>query len=210
MPADKVDPRKRRTMDALLAAAGAVFSEQPADEVTVEQIAARAGVAVGSIYNHFGSKAGLHTALVDRALGLEGSYMDRAYTPDRSPAEQIAAAGAEYYRFYLEHPDYFRIAAFPPPPGQYAAARETAERIAQRVDSQIRRLADTLRRAIAAGEARDVDPDEVATVIWAAWNGIISLAWRPDAHHREEQQLHALLATATDLVARGILRAPPS
>lgn len=208
MGARKVDPRKRRTMEALLDAAGVVFSEQPADDVTVEEIAKRAGVAVGSIYNHFGSKAGLHTALVDRSLGIEGTYMDSAYSPDRSPAEQVAAAGHAYYRFYLDHPDYFRIAAFPPPPGQYAAARETAERIAQRVDRQIQRLAATLRDAIAAGEVRDLDADEVATAIWAAWNGIISLAWRPDAHHRDDQQLRALLATTTDLIARGILRTP--
>jgi AcrR family transcriptional regulator len=34
-----VDPRKQRTMDALLAAAQQMFAERPVEEVTVEEIA---------------------------------------------------------------------------------------------------------------------------------------------------------------------------
>src|SRR5206468_2663731 len=83
--APRIDPRSRRTMDALMRAAEELFSERPAEEVTVEEIAERAGVAIGSIYNHFGSKAGLHAAVVDRALDVDRAYMDRAYTDDRTP-----------------------------------------------------------------------------------------------------------------------------
>jgi TetR/AcrR family transcriptional regulator len=44
----------------------------------------------------------------------------------------------------------------------------------------------------------------VATVLWAIWNGIISLAWRPDALQREHAQLRELLETATDVIADGL------
>src|SRR3954453_10989702 len=128
--ATRLDPRKQSTIEALLGAAERVFAERPFDEVTVEEIGERAGVAVGSIYNNFGSKAGLHAAVVDRALDVDREYMDRAYSADRSPVEQLRAAAEQYLRFYLEHPQFFRMLAFPADPGSYPAAADTAARLA--------------------------------------------------------------------------------
>ncbi|WP_345608918.1 TetR/AcrR family transcriptional regulator [Pseudonocardia adelaidensis] len=204
------DQRKERTTTALLQAAEALFRDRSVDDVTVEQIAESAGVAVGSIYNHFGSKAGLHAALVERALQADRDFMDLTYGSAGSPVEQIQAAAEQYLAFYLAHPDHFRMLAFPDPPGRYAAGRELSERLARSVDEQNQRLVDAIRRGIAAGELRAVDPDHVATVLWAAWNGIISLAWRPDALRRDHAQLRELLETATDVIADGLrTRATP-
>jgi TetR/AcrR family transcriptional regulator len=200
-----IDPRSRRTIDALLEAADHAFGERPAAEVTVEEIAERAGVAVGSIYNHFGSKAGLHAVVVDRALDVDREYMDRAYTAGRTPREQIEAAANQYLQFYLDHPEHFRMLAFPPDPGQYAAGEDLTARLASRVDEQNQRLADALRSGIQAGVVKAVDPLETATFLWAAWNGIISLAWRPDALRRTEAELRRLLALASDSIALGLV-----
>ncbi|WIV55973.1 TetR/AcrR family transcriptional regulator [Amycolatopsis nalaikhensis] len=199
-----MDPRKQRTIDALLKAAESVFARQPVDEVTVEEIAERAGVAVGSIYNNFGSKAGLHAAVVSRALDVDREYMDRAYTPDRSPIEQLQAAGEQYLRFFLEQPEFFRMLAFPAPLGTYPAAAETAAQLARRVDEQNARMADAIERGIAEGVIRPLDARKAATVLWASWNGVISLAWRPDELREDEAGLSDLLALAADVVSRGL------
>ncbi|WP_191242724.1 TetR/AcrR family transcriptional regulator [Amycolatopsis deserti] len=200
------DPRKQRTIDALLKAAEQVFARRPVDEVTVEEIAERAGVAVGSIYNNFGSKAGLHAAVVDRALDVDREYMDRAYTPDRSPIEQLEAAAEQYLRFYLEQPEFFRMLAFPAPLGNYEAAAETAARLAHRVDEQNARMIDAIERGIADGTIRPLDARQAAKVLWASWNGVISLAWRPDELREDERGLAELLALAADLVGWGLRR----
>ncbi|MGW1341006.1 TetR/AcrR family transcriptional regulator [Kribbella sp. NPDC002412] len=200
-----MDPRKRRTMDALVRAGQEIFSERSVDDVTVEEIAERAGVAVGSIYNHFGSKAGLQAAVVEHALEADRHYMDRAYTADRSPVEQLYAAAEQYLDFYLDHPDYFRMLAFPGQPGQYQAGHELSERLVRAVNEQNRRLVEALRQGTASGEIRSVDPEEIATILWAAWNGVISLGWRPDSLRRDASELRAMLATATEIVANGLL-----
>lgn len=132
--------------------------------------------------------------------------MDRAYVPGRKPIEQIYAAADEYLAFYLANPDYFRMLAFPREPGGYAAGHELAERLARSVAEQNARLVRALREGVEAGELRDVDPEVAATVLWAAWNGIISLGWRPDALRRDEKQLRALLAAATGIAANGLLK----
>jgi len=200
-----VDPRAERTIDALLRAAEKLFSKRPMAEVTVEEIAATAGVAVGSVYNHFGSKAGLHAALVERALDTDRHFMDLAYVADRSPVEQLYAAAEAYLAFYLANPEYFRMLAFPADPGSYRAGRDLAERLATSVNEQNARMVDAIQLGIDAGVIRQVDAEDTATVLWAAWNGIISLGWRPDGLQRSDDELRRLLRIATEAVAHGLL-----
>lgn len=200
----RLDPRRKRTIDALLEVAQDVLAEQGVDEVTVEEIAARAGVSVGSIYNAFGSKAGLYAALVDRALDLDEGYMDRAYTAERTPYEQLLAASEQYLRFALEHPLFFRMLAFPQEAGAYPAGAETVERMARRVDAQNARMVDALERASAEGTLRRVDTQRTATLLWASWNGIISLAWRQDELRQDPEGLRDLLKRAAEIVTLGL------
>lgn len=200
-----MDPRAERTIEALLRAAEELFRKRPMAEVTVEEIAATAGVAVGSVYNHFGSKAGLHAALIERALDTDRHYMDLAYVPGRSPVEQLYAAAEEYLAFYLANPEYFRMLAFPADPGSYPAGRDLAERLAESVNEQNARMVEAIRLGVEAGVIREVDPEDLATVLWAAWNGIISLGWRPDTLQRADDELRRLLRIATDAVAHGLL-----
>jgi len=199
-----VDPRKQRTTDALLAAAQQMFAERPLEDVTVEEIGQHAGVAVGSIYNNFGSKEGLYAAVVARALDVDRDYMDRAYTPDRNPIEQLLAASEQYLRFALDHPQFFRMLAFPAKPGLYPAAADTAALLALRVDEQNARMVDAIERGIADGSIRHLDSQSTATILWASWNGIISLAWRHDDLRQGPDQLAELIARAADLVSYGL------
>ena len=199
------DPRTRRTVDKLLHAGEEVFGEHAVDTVTVEQLAAHAGVAVGSIYNHFGSKHGLYAAVVERALDADREHMDRAYADGRGPVEQLYAAAEEYLAFYLQHPDFFRMLAFPNAPGTYAAGQDLAERLARLVDEQNDRMVVAVRDGVRAGELRAVDPRQTATVLWASWNGVISLGWRPDGLRRTADELRDLLRATIDIVAHGLL-----
>ncbi len=202
-----VDPRKQRTIDALIQAAEEIFSARPVSEVTVEEIAERAGIAVGSIYNHFGSKAGLHAAVVERVLDVDRRFMDLAFAPDRTPVEQVYAVAEQYLQFYLQYPEYFRMLAFPVDPGQYTAGRELMDRMADQIEQQNNRLAEVIRQGIDAGIARAIDPEKAARTLLVTWNGIISLHWRPDRLRCDESELRELLNTAADLVAHGLLRA---
>ncbi|MFZ4373797.1 MAG: TetR/AcrR family transcriptional regulator [Mycobacterium sp.] len=200
----RMDPRKLRTMDALLAAAQLMFAERPVEDVTVEEIGQHAGVAVGSIYNNFGSKEGLYAAVVGRALDVDRDYMDRAYTPDRTPIEQLLAASEQYLRFALDHPQFFRMLAFPTKPSPYPAAAETTALLALRVDEQNARMVDAIERGIAEGSIRRLNPQATATILWASWNGIISLAWRHDELQQSPEELAVLIERAADLVSYGL------
>nr|CRH05299.1 Transcription regulator (TetR-family) [Candidatus Magnetococcus massalia] len=59
---------KSKTQRAILTAALELFTEQGYFNTTVHHIQARAGVSIGSIYHHFGSKETIAQALYDTLL----------------------------------------------------------------------------------------------------------------------------------------------
>ncbi|NLY64075.1 MAG: TetR/AcrR family transcriptional regulator [Alcaligenaceae bacterium] len=74
----RVARRQRRNHAALIRAASAVMSEKGIDAATMQEIAERADVATGTVYNYFKSKdelaiAVLEDMMYDLALRIEGS-----------------------------------------------------------------------------------------------------------------------------------------
>ncbi len=75
--------RSRATFDRLLRSAEQVIAEQGVTGLTVQEVAQRAGVAVGTIYSRFASKeAFLQTFAADFSARARLAS-DRAFAPDR-------------------------------------------------------------------------------------------------------------------------------
>jgi AcrR family transcriptional regulator len=203
--ATRSDRRKARTVGAILEAAERRFIEHGFHRTTVEEIAEAADVSVGSIYVHFKSKEGLYLALIERALEVEERYMDEAFRPTLSLGQQLFAAGWAYLRFYLENPGYFRILVFP-----HIDARPedtlpfAAQRLAERAEAQVRRVAAIIELGVKTGAARPVDPYRAAKFMWGAWSGVIALNLRPDRLRLDDDELRAVLEEGRHMIAEGI------
>lgn len=59
-------PRSERTRQSVLSAAEAAFTEHGFEGATSQAIARQAGVSEGTVFGHFGSKAGLLLAVMER------------------------------------------------------------------------------------------------------------------------------------------------
>jgi AcrR family transcriptional regulator len=70
------------TRQRVLDAAAAVFADHGYDGARVAQIATRAGLSVGAIYNHYGSKAELLAAVVERHSADELGRLLATAEPD--------------------------------------------------------------------------------------------------------------------------------
>jgi AcrR family transcriptional regulator len=69
-PSKRADAR--RNYERLLAAAAAAFAEHGADDVSLEEIARRAGVGIGTLYRHFPARQALLEAVYkDQVDGLD-------------------------------------------------------------------------------------------------------------------------------------------
>src|SRR3954453_16282983 len=89
---------------AILDAAERHFADRGFENAKVDEIAADADVAVGSIYNHFGSKEGLYRALLERALELFTAYLEEEPARDLTELERVLDVTGRLARFARERP----------------------------------------------------------------------------------------------------------
>ena len=101
----KTAKRSRLSTDArreqLLAAGAELFGRRPYDEVSIEEIAAAAGVSKGLLYHYFPTKKDFVLAALHRGERELGELT--APDPALPPAEQIGAALDRFLDFVEEH-----------------------------------------------------------------------------------------------------------
>lgn len=110
--------RRRRTRlapavreSAILDRARAIFEVQPYEAVTLEQVAAEAGVSPALVHHYFENKRGLFVAVVRQAI--EGFLLalappppaPEAQEPASTPREAVDGALRRYLRFIVERPN---------------------------------------------------------------------------------------------------------
>ncbi len=197
--------RQTRTRAALVDAAERAFMGGDFHDVKIEDVAAEAEVSVGSVYNLFGSKAGLYLAVAERATELFGRYIACAYAASESPLERVMAGGDAYLRFHLEQPGAFRFIAFEGVGTQPAFDEEDGSVLAERTAAILGAFVANIEAAVDAGEARsDLDPLVTAKVLFGAWNGMIALALRSDDLAVTEGEVEALILQARRIVVEGM------
>ncbi|HEY3829793.1 MAG TPA: TetR/AcrR family transcriptional regulator [Solirubrobacteraceae bacterium] len=201
--------RKARTATAIRDAAERLFISRGYSATTMEELAEEADVAVGSIYAHFGSKEGVYSALIERALELDKQYCDEGFLAGTVPAERLLGLAEGYLRFAREHPAYFQLFRFPPSDRPGAELTPTASaRVAQRIKDETKRMAGEIQQAIREGIARPVDAESTARFLWAAWDGVICSHLGPGNMGLTDKQFEAVLDRSREVFALGLFAAP--
>jgi AcrR family transcriptional regulator len=95
--------RARRTYEALVEAAAAAFMENGYDATGSPEIAARAGVAVGTFYRYFDDKKQAFLEVCRRNLALGYHRILERLTPERFSGKARHATIAEAIDILLEH-----------------------------------------------------------------------------------------------------------
>jgi AcrR family transcriptional regulator len=103
-PIERGDAARNRAL--LLEAARRLVAERGAEAVTMDDVAAAAGVGKGTLFRRFGSRAGLMIVLLDEDEKVE----QRAFMfgppplgPGAPPLERLIAYGRERLRFVWDH-----------------------------------------------------------------------------------------------------------
>src|SRR5918997_2719819 len=112
-PTKRTEARKAATRERIVAAALEQVAEGGFASAGVQAVAARAGVAVGTVYRHFPSKADLFAEVFRRAAEHElAVFAELARADGRGSAERVAAAAEGFCRRALAAPvlSYAQIA----------------------------------------------------------------------------------------------------
>jgi AcrR family transcriptional regulator len=153
--------RGQRRAD-LMAAGRACFAGQGVEGATVEQILARSGASVGSLYQHFGSKDGLAAALY-----LEGMELFFGRARARLAAAGTTEDGAKalvraYFDCLEEDP---LVVDFLMQARAYLEKTPFADEIARRNASFMPQIASWFREKIATGELKPLPPECIVAII---------------------------------------------
>lgn len=154
LPARREDTRTR-----LLRAAGEVLETGGYAAASVAAIAERAGVATGTLYRHFSSKAELFVELY-RAIGdAELVAMQEAAQTTRSAAEELDAVIATFAGRAMSRPQLAWALVYEP-----LDPLVDAERVRYR-RAYAQRMASFVRERVESGELPDQDPDTTAAAL---------------------------------------------
>ncbi|GGV22813.1 TetR family transcriptional regulator [Actinomadura cremea] len=145
-----------RNRDKLLAAASAVFAERGLD-APLEEIARRAGVSIGTLYNHFPSREAFLDAIYpERFAELDGIAADALVDPD------------PWHGFVSFVEGLFALQAESRGLNDALASRFP---VASDLDDECRighTMNAIVERAKASGALRaDFEPQDLATMVWA-------------------------------------------
>lgn len=196
----RADRRSEATARAVVDAAAALLAEGGPHAVTLAAVAERADVAVQTIYNRVGGRDAVLMAVAERALTAHRAYLDTAYASTGTVAERLRRVAEAYVTFAIERPHEFRLLAFPP---QDAPARQEVVALVREQNS---RLAGLVREGLDDGTVTPaLDPEVAAIALWRMWDGVVSLAFRPDDLRVAPGDLVSLLLTVGAVMERGLL-----
>src|SRR5262249_11597392 len=102
-PRDAALQHRRR--DEILDAASGIFAERGYPDTDVDSVAARLGVAKGTVYHYFPSKRELFLAAVDRGVARLNEFVCARAETFTDPLEMIAGAIETFLEYFESHPE---------------------------------------------------------------------------------------------------------
>jgi AcrR family transcriptional regulator len=199
-PTERTETRKAETRERIVAAALAQLAAGGYASAGVQAIAARAGIATGSVYRHFASKADLAAEMFRRAAAPELAAVADATADDGRPARERVAAAAET----------FARRALAGPTQAYALLAEPVDPAVEAERLEFRRgYRDLFVRTIEQGIERGELPPHDTVTLGAAIVGALGEALVGPLSHPERDH-ETLVATLVEFCMNAIPAREPA
>ncbi len=198
MPGRRREAQRAETRRLVLEAAYDLFERRGYDRTTMRAVADAAGVAPGTIFNHFPDKTALLAAAFEDDLGR---VIDEAFAtePPGPLRPRLLHLAERFYSFYARRPALSRVMVG----GAILAEGGGEERLQEQAMRFLARVAELAEAASEAGELRDdVTAMEVATAFWSDYFSILVAGLRQPGLAVEAQL--ALLSRLLDLRWEGL------
>jgi TetR/AcrR family fatty acid metabolism transcriptional regulator len=209
-------PSRREAKKALhrrkiLETARAVFFRDGFVDTNLDEIARGAGVAKGTLYRYFDSKADLYVAVLAHNGEIFAEKMRGARAGAADAADQIRRIARFYFEHWTANEDYFEI----------FWAMENQEIIGELTPAAVRQvtglwreclriLAETIEAGVREGTFARCDAWEVANIFWTVANGLIRSEHVAARRRLRRSRLDRIFDDAIELLLRGISVARPA
>jgi len=183
----------------LLEAARRLFAEQGFHATTVEDIAAAAGVAKGTVYLYYKSKHDVYWAALERGITELLHEIQTRLAAEAAPEDKVRAFIAIKIRYFEMNRDFFRI-YFSELGSGFSHPTQMPPQFEQMYLQQARILEAALQQGIQQNVIREIRTDTAAVAISDLIRGIIVqrlLGW-------STKDVESDIRFVFDLVWRGV------
>ena len=207
-PQEKRKKEKENKRNNILRAARKLFFDRGFKTVTVDSIAAKAGVSKGSIYLYFDSKEEIY-AQVLVADNIE-HHKDLLYfvTKDASAEELLMEYSQRYVDNFLSDNELFRILmTFMLQTEQMNLTPEQNAELIRTTNDNIKFISNILQKGIDEGTfLPTIDIRQTQNAIWGLLNGIISLFLFLGNPSKRTDRIHTLVKEGLTIFIKGLKR----
>ena len=186
---ERTEARRAEVRERIVAAARELIAHGGFAEARVSAVAERAGVATGTVYRHFASKAELFAEVFRRvSQGEIDALLEAAAGEQHRPAGERVADGIETFARRALRAPRLAFALIAEPVGPLIEAERLTYRRAYRDG-----VAEVIAAGVAAGELPDQDPQlSAAALVGAAAESMVG-PLSPTVARRDSDQLIAWL-----------------
>ena len=199
------EEKKAESRRRILESARVVFFRDGFMQANLDEVAEKAGVAKGTLYRYFESKAELYVAVLAHNGAIFLEKMRATLDPALPPSEQLRRTSKFYVQHYVDNQDYFQI--FWAIENQ-AVIGELPAGVVDEVSSLweqcLRVVAETIEVGVKDGSFRDCDPWEVANLLWTLVNGLIQTETSSTRRRLGRPPLERAFADGLEIFLRGI------
>jgi len=164
--------RKESTVarsEAILKSAMEVFSEYGFYEADVDEIAHRAKVGKGTVYNHFGNKQKLFLSVVEWGIESLEEKIKASIENLESFQEKIHIGLLIYFEFFETRKNFFRVLV-----REKSNFREEMEKkFTEKYSIRLHFLENDIKRGIELNELKRVNPHQCAVIFMGMCNALI-------------------------------------
>jgi AcrR family transcriptional regulator len=210
VPESRRTQKKMQSRRRILEAARDIFFRDGFMHANLDEMAVRAGVAKGTLYRYFASKADLYVAvLAHNGEIFEEKMRECVAAPGVDPPELIRRLGHFYFEHWTTNRDYFQI--FWAMENQSVIGelpKGVIDEVTRLWEKCVRLVAEIVQRGVDEGCFRPCDPWEVADILWTLANGLIQTETSPAHQRLRRRSLDLTFTDAVDLVLGGLAGAP--
>jgi AcrR family transcriptional regulator len=197
------EEKKAESRRRILEAARDVFFRDGFMQANLDEVAEKAGVAKGTLYRYFESKAELYVAVLAHNGAIFEEKMRETLDESLSVPEQVRRTARFYFDHYVGNRDYFQIFwAIENQPVIGDLPQPVVAEVSRLWERCLTIFAGTIERGVQDGSFRDCDSWEVANLLWTVANGLI----QSDRSSTRRQLRRAALDTAFDDAVEIMLR----
>jgi uroporphyrinogen-III synthase len=166
----RVTPRSengKHKRDRILDAAASLFAGRELARVTMEDVAACARVAKGTLYNHFDSKENLYFSIITARMTALLEALRNLFEAEEAASVRLRKIVVHSLMFLLKYPDFFRIMR---KEGSCPAAGAPRELEESRRDLRLL-LREVLEQGMREGTFRQMAPEFAADLVLGCIEG---------------------------------------